>query len=392
MKSFKFRTGVLQVFWPYIRPSRWKIGLALAILLLDTLADLASPWPIKLIFDTVLLGKPLHEPWSLLIPEALAQNHLHLFIVLCATLLLLALISAGSTYVGMRLLATTGQLVIFRLRSALFAHLQLLSPAFYNRQRLGDLLTRLTSDIQSIQDMLVTALPLLLFNVMVVVGMLVVLLMINLSFGLLGLVSAFIVYLVLRRYLHTIKQVARQTRRSESDANAVVQENLRGIRVVQAFGLEAHSQHKYEEHATRALHLGTIAAALQSGLPAVVGLLTDAGNLAALTLGGILVMLGRVSIGDLLVFSAYLRTLYSPLRQLGKFSNLFTRASACAERVADLLQTAPAIVDRPTATAIPRLMAALTFQRVSCPYDPPPPPFPPLPLTLAPRIPVPLSR
>ncbi len=369
MKSFKFRTGVLQVFWPYIRPSRWKIGLALAILLLDTLADLASPWPIKLIFDTVLLGKHLHQPWSLIIPQALAQNHLHLFIVLCATLLLLALLSAGSTYVGMRLLATTGQLVIFRLRSALFAHLQLLSPAFYDRQRLGDLLTRLTSDIQSIQDMLVTALPLLLFNVMLVVGMLVVLLMINLSFGLLGLVSAFIVYLVLRRYLHTIKQVARQTRRSESDANAVVQENLRGIRVVQAFGLEAHSQHKYEEHATRALHLGTIAAALQSGLPAVVGLLTDAGNLAALTLGGILVMLGRVSIGDLLVFSAYLRALYSPLRQLGKFSNLFTRASACAERVADLLQTAPAIVDRPTARAIPRVIGALTFQRVSFRYD-----------------------
>jgi len=369
MKIFKFRRGVLQVYWPYIRPYSWKIGLALVILLLDTLADLASPWPIKLIFDNVLLGKHLHQPWSLLIPQELAQNHLLFFSVLCATLLLLALISAGSTYMGMRMLATTGQLVIFRLRSALFAHLQLLSPAFYDRQRLGNLLTRLTSDIQSIQDMLVTALPLLLFNVMLVVGMLVVLLIINLSFGMLGLVSAFIVYIVLRRYLRTIKQVARQTRRSEGDANALVQENLRGIRVVQAFGLEAHSQQKFEEQAARALHLGTIAAALQSGLPAVVGLLTDSGTLAALSLGGILVMLGRVSIGDLLVFSAYLRTMYSPLRQLGKFSNMFMRASACAERVADLLQTAPAIVDCPTAIAIPRLQGALTFHRVSFRYD-----------------------
>src|SRR5260370_36212731 len=208
MNIFKHRRGVLQVFWPYIRPSTWKIGLALVILILDTLADLASPWPITLICDNVLLGKHLHQPWSLIIPQALAQNLLHLFIVLCATLLLLALISAGATYVGMRLLATTGQLVIFRLRCALFAHLQQLTPAFYDRQRLGDLLTRLTSDIQSIQDMLVTALPLLLFNVMLVVGMLVVLLMINLSFGLLGLVSAFIVCLVLRRYLRTLQQIA----------------------------------------------------------------------------------------------------------------------------------------------------------------------------------------
>src|SRR5260221_6638435 len=155
MNIFKHRRGVVQVFWPYIRPYTWKIGLALVILILDTLADLASPWPIKLIFDNVLLGKHLHKPWSLIIPQALAQNHLSLFIVLCATLLLLALISAGSTYMGMRLLATAGQLVIFRLRCALFAHLQQLTPAFYDQQRLGHLITRLTSDIQSIHDMLV---------------------------------------------------------------------------------------------------------------------------------------------------------------------------------------------------------------------------------------------
>ncbi len=369
MKRLKQRRGVFWVFWPYVRPSTWKIGLALVILLLDTLADLASPWPIKLIFDNVLLGKHLRWPWSLLIPQALAQNHLLFFSVLCGTLLLLALISAGSTYVGMRLLATTGQRIIFHVRCALFAHLQQLSPAFYDRQRLGDLLTRLTSDIQSIQDMLVTALPLLLLNVMLVAGMLAVLLLVSLPFGVLGLVSACIVYVVLRRYLRTIKQVARQTRRCESDANALVQENLLGIRVVQAFGMEPHAQQKYREHATRVLHLGTIAAGLQSGLPSVVGMMTDAGTLAALAVGGILVMLGQVTIGDLLVFSAYLRAMYSPLRQLGKFSNTFTRASACAERVVDLLQTAPEIADRPTAVAVPRLHGAITFHHVSFRYD-----------------------
>jgi len=369
MKIFKHRRGVSRVFWPYIRPYSWKIGLALAILILDTLADLASPWPIKLIFDNVLLGKHLHEPWARIIPHALAQNHQYLFIALCATLLILALISAGSTSMGMRWLSTAGQCVIFRLRSALFAHLQQLTPAFYDQQRLGNLMTRLTSDIQAIQDMLVTALPLLLFNVMLVVGMLVVLLVINLSFGMLGLVSGFIVYLVLRKYLRAIKQMARQTRRCESDANAVVQENLRGIRVVQAFGMESYAQQKYEEQTKKALHFGTIAARLQSGLPSVVSLMTDMGNLAALAVGGILVMLGQISIGDLLLLSAYLRTMYSPLRQMGKFSNTLTRASASAERVADLLETAPAIVDSPNARPIPPLQGALTFQHVSFRYN-----------------------
>ncbi len=369
MKLLKQRGAVLPAFWPYVYPSIWKMSLALVILILDTGADLASPWPIKLIFDNVLLGKHLRKPWSLMIPQALAQDHLLLLIVLCAALLILALISAGSTYVGMRLLAVIGQRVIFHLRCALFAHLQQLSPAFYDRQRLGDLMTRLTSDIQSIQDMLVMALPLLLLNVMLVAGMLVVLLIINLPFGALGLVSAFVVYIVLRWYLRNIKQVARQTRRCESDANALAQENLRGIRVVQAFGLEAHAKQEYEEKITRALHLGIIAARLQSGLPSVVSLMTDLGILAALVIGGILALQGQVTIGDLLVFSAYLRAMYSPLRQLSKFSNTFTRASACAERVTDLLQTAPEIVDRPTAVPAPRLHSSIIFHRVSFSYD-----------------------
>ncbi len=371
MKIFKHRRGVLQVFWPYIRPYTWKIGLALVILILDTLADLASPWPIKLIFDNVLLGKHLRSPWSLIIPPTLVQNNLLFFAVLCGTLLVLALISASSTYIGTRMLAVTGQRVIFRLRSALFAHLQQLSPAFYDRQRLGDLLTRLTSDVQSIQDMLVTALPTLLLNVMIIVGMLIILLIINPLFGVLGLVIAVFVYSVLRWYLRNIKQVARQIRRQEGDANAIAQENLLGIRVVQVFGMEAHAIRRYEESIRHSLlQLGVRAARLQSGLPSTVGLLTDLGNLLVLVTGGVLIIQGRVTIGDLLVFSAYLRTVYSPMRQLSKLSNTFTRASASAERVMELLQTAPAIADRPSAVPAPKLRGAIAFHRVSFGYDP----------------------
>jgi ATP-binding cassette, subfamily B, bacterial len=371
MKILRRRQELFQTFWPYARPYRWGIGLALAILILDTLTDLVSPWPIKLIFDNVLLSKHLRSPWSLIIPPALVQNRLLFFATLCGTLLVLALISAISTYVGMRMVAVTGQRVIFKLRCALFAHFQQLSPAFYDRQRLGDLLTHLTSDVQSIQDMLVTALPTLLLNVMLIVGMLTILLIINPLFGVLGLVIALFVYFVLRWYLRKLKQMARQMRRQDGDANAIAQENLLGIRVVQAFGMEAHAQQRYEEGIRHSLlQLGVSAARLRSGLPSTVGLLTDLGNLLVLVTGGVLVIQGRISIGDLLVFSAYLRILYSPMRQLGKLSDTFTRASASAERVMDLLQTAPAVVDRPTTVPAPRLRGTICFYHVSFGYDP----------------------
>ena len=371
MKILRRRQGLFQTFWPYARPYRWGIGLALAILILDTLTDLASPWPIKLIFDNVLLSKPLRSPWSLIIPPTLVHNQPLFFAALCGTLLVLALISAISSYVGMRIVAVTGQRVIFKLRCALFAHLQQLSPAFYDRQRLGDLLTHLTSDVQSIQDMLVTGLPTLLLNVMVIVGILSVLLIISPLFGVLGLVIALFVYLVLRWYLRKLKQTARKMRHQDGDANAIAQENLLGIRVVQAFGMEAHAQQRYEEGIRRSLlQLGVSTARLRSGLPSTVGLLTDLGNLLVLVTGGVLIIQRRITIGDVLVFSAYLRTMYGPMRQLGRLSDTFTRGSASAERVIDLLQTAPVIADRPTAVPAPKLRGAISFHHVSFGYDP----------------------
>ncbi len=368
--SRKRHAGKLLTFWPYARPYRWKIGAALPILLVETLASLAAPWPIKLIFDNVLLGRQLSRPWSLLIPGALAQDRWLLFGVLLGALLSFALLSAGTTYLGTRMLAVTGQRVVFRLRCSLFSHLQQLSPSFYDHQQLGDLLTRLTSDVQAIQEALVIALPMLLLSSMTIVGMLVALVFINPIFGLLGLAITFALYLVLRKYLGSIKQVARRARRQEGSANAVAQENLLGIRVVQAFGMEADAAHRYEESSLKALHLGEIAANLGSSMPSAVGLVTDLGMMLVLGVGSVLVIQGSITVGDLLVITSYLRAMYKPMRQLSKLTNTFTRATASAERILDLLLTVPAIDDSPAARPAEQLRGAVAFQHITFGYNP----------------------
>ncbi len=363
------RIGTLRAFLPYAKPYRWTITLALLILFLDTLASLAAPWPVKLIFDNVLLGKHLHSPWTLLIPASVAQNHFLLLDVLCLALLWLALVSAGATYAGTRLLAVTGQRVVFRIRCALFAHLQELSPSFYDRQRLGDLLTRLTSDVQAIQDMLVIALPSLLLSGMIIVGMISILVLINPIFGGLGILIALALYFILSKYLVRIKQVARQARRQEGNANAVAQENLLGIRVVQAFGMEAHAKQVYQESIGESLRLGEIAADLESSMPSVVSLMTDVGMMLVLAIGALLVMQAWITVGDLLVLTSYLRTMYKPMRQISKLSNTFTRATASAERILDLLQTVPTIIDRPDAQPAGPFNGFIAFDHVHFGYD-----------------------
>ncbi len=361
--------GLLLAFLPYARPYRWTIGLALLMLFIDTLASLAAPWPVKLLFDNVLLGKHLHAPWSLLIPASVAQNHLLLLDVLCIALLWLALTSAVATYAGTRLLAVTGQRVVFRIRCALFAHLQELSPSFYDRQRLGDLLTRLSSDVQAIQDMLVIALPTLLLSGMTIVGMISILILINPIFGGLGILIALALYFILNNYLHRIKQVARQARRQEGDANSVAQENLLGIRVVQAFGMETLAQRRYQESIGESLRWGEVAADLESSMPSVVSLMTDVGMMMVLAVGALLVMQAWITVGDLVVLTSYLRTMYKPMRQVSKLSNTFTRATASAERILDLLQTVPTVVDHPSARPTGTLNGSITFDKVTFGYD-----------------------
>ncbi len=360
---------VMRALWPYVRPYRWSVTLALLVLILDTLTNLAAPWCIKLIFDNILLGKALQSPWTRMIPAAIASNRIAFFISLCAALLLLAVIGAASSYLGMRMLATTGQRIVFQIRCTLFAHLQLLSPAFYDRQRMGDLVTRLTSDVISIQDMLVTALPVILLSTIILAGIILVLFAINPIFGLIGLAIAAGLFLVLRHYLNAIKRIARRTRTQEGDSNALAQEHLAGIRVVQAFGMEEQVQRRYVESAWRSLHLGTISARLQSGLPSVVDLTTDLGTMIVLGVGGLLVLLGKISIGDLLVFNAYLRTMYSPMRQISKLGNTFSRAQASAERVLELLETQPQIQDQAGAIVAPPLRGHISFDQVNFGYD-----------------------
>src|SRR5579863_2007993 len=92
------RGRLLYALWPYARPFRWKIILALSLLIVDTLTSLAAPWPIKLIFDNVLLRAPLQSPWSSLIPATVAQNRLLFLGALCGALLVFALITAGANY------------------------------------------------------------------------------------------------------------------------------------------------------------------------------------------------------------------------------------------------------------------------------------------------------
>jgi ATP-binding cassette subfamily B protein len=361
---------LLRAFWPYAQPYRWSIVTALLILFVDMLASLAAPWPIKLIFDVVLLGKHLQSPWSLIIPVSIIGSRRLLLAYFSTVLLGLALVSAIATYFGTRLLTVTGQRVIFRLRYVLFSHLQELSPSFYDKQRLGDLLTRLTSDVQSIQDMLVGALPMLVLSSMIIVGMLIILVLINPIFGVLGLGIALSLYLVLSRYLGQIKKVARQTRRKEGQSNAVAQEQLLGIRVVQAFGMEETARMRYESSIHEMLRLGEVSAELQSSMPSVVSLLTDVGMILVLGVGSLLTLQAWMTVGDLLVLTSYLRSMYKPMRQLSKLSNTLTRASASAERILDLIQTVSTVADLPTARPADRLHGAISFNHVTFGYDP----------------------
>jgi subfamily B ATP-binding cassette protein MsbA len=217
-----------------LRP-HWKaLGVALLAILAESAADILGPWPLKVIMDDVLGPKPL-PPWLAAFvggvngSEKLAALHLAV-----GSMLLIAAVGAVSTYAEKYLTTSTGQRVAHELRLTLYHHIQRLSLSFYEHRRTGDLLVRMTSDIDAVQDFVSTALLGVLVSALTLAGMVCVMFYLNWEFTLVALSVAPALFLTVYRLTRRIKREARAVKEKEGEIASLVQESLSSIRVVKA--------------------------------------------------------------------------------------------------------------------------------------------------------------
>ena len=356
-----------KLFRSHFKDSRRLMALALLCGLGATAMRLLKPWPLKLLFDGVLIpneavrGQPLFA-------SLLAQGVGVVVAVVCLGLLAISLLWGLLASRQTFLTAQAGQRVVYGLRRRAYAQLQRLSLGFHHRRRKGDLVMRLTGDINLLRDMLVDSLLLALAEGMMLVAMVAVMLAMDWQLGLLALAVLPFMALTTMSFSVRIRDAARRQRKKEGRVAAMVHEMLASVHLIQAYGRESHQDTRFRSGNRGSLKAGLRTTRLEATMTRAVELLLAAGTAGVLWFGVHRVLRGHLTAGDLLVFVSYLHGTYRPMRKLARVATRLSKAVVCAERVTEILKASPEVTDPPFGKVARRLRGAIAFERVSFGY------------------------
>lgn len=332
-------------------------------------AELLAPWPLKIIIDHVLLAKPV--PPALGPLEPLIANQPELAIGIVATsILVIALLKGSFSYLQVFVTSRVGYQMVHELRRELFAHLQRLSLSFHNRARAGELLTKVTSDTNVLKDVFAGGFLELLGHALTLGSMCVVLFALNRQLALVALITLPLLGFTIMSIYRRGKSSARRQREREGEVAAHIGEVLHLTPLVRAFARESAEKERFDRESCRTLRESVRTARVEAAACRIVELINAAGVWAAVMIGGLLALRREISPGDLLVFSAYLTSMYKPLRNLAKLSAQFSKAMASAERIEQILATEEDSANRSGGADPGELRGEVEFDRVTFGYDP----------------------
>lgn len=322
-----------------LRPHGGRVALGLLLVTASSLAELAKPWPLKIVIDSVLGGRPIP---AVGFPATVGAEMLLLWTVvgLVGLYVLLGALSLASN----RLTIDVGHRMVQDLRRDLFSHLERLSVRFHDRRPSGELVYRLAADTMALQTIAMNAVFPTLSAVLFLVGMAVVMLQMNLQLTLLALAVTPFIALSVRLLGRRVERVATDARVRESDLYAATEASMSAVRLTQAFGAEETETERFADRSRASLARHLELYTTQTTYALVVSVLGAVGTAAVLWMGVRLVGQGTLTVGDLVVFTAYLASLYAPITTLSHTFGLVQEARAGLARVFEILDLPPDVV------------------------------------------------
>lgn len=347
----------------------WKaLSVALVAVLGETLTDILEPWPIKIVVDNVLQSKQLSGTLGGIVASLFGRNPYAIANFAVAAVAVIAIVGAVSSYFEKYLTTSVSQWVGHDLRRTLYHHIHRLSLAEHDESRTGDMITRVTSDIEVVQDFISSALLGMLVSLMTLLGMIGVMFYLNWRFTLISLSVAPVLFFVVYRYTRRIKKATRAVRKKEGDLLSIVQEVFTSIRVVKAFAREDYEEQRFESESLANVEAGLQARSIKAKLSPVVEVIVAIGTCLVLGYGARLALAGELSAGVLIVFLLYLGKMYKPMRELSKMTDTVSKAIVGYERIQEVLEIESRVLDMPGARPAPRFKGQIEFDKVSFQY------------------------
>ncbi|MFF9174846.1 ABC transporter ATP-binding protein [Streptomyces sp. NPDC014793] len=342
---------VFRRFWPYTRGGRrWLVPLAL-FSLAGPAVDAAEIWLFKIVVDDVLVPRDL-RPFLWIAPA-------YLGLILCSGVLGFG-DNVTSTWVSERFLLS--------LRSDVFRHVQGLSLGFFERRRLGDVLSRVTGDVDAVETFLLSGVADVLYYVIRLGVFLGLLFYLRWDLTLLALAIVPLFWGAARHFSRLIKAASRERRRRSGSISAIAEESLGNVALVQAYNRQGWEERRFEQENLGRFRAAMTSARIRAVYGPVVEIIEVAGGIAVMGLGTWKLAQGQLTLGGLLVFLALIGKLYGPVRGLSHLGTTFYAASASAERIIELLDQRPQVVEAAHPRHIGRARGEVEFDSVCFRY------------------------
>ena len=347
-----------------LQPHVPALSLGLLAVIGEGAANLLEPWPLKIVLDDVFKTRQVHGWLNRLIYSTVGYDKIAILKFACIAVLAIAVLDAICSYAEKYLTTSVGQWVTHDLRRVLYSHIQRLSLAYHDHKQTGDLISRVTSDIDAIQSFITTGLLSTLINVITLVGMVTVMFYINWRFTLIALSVAPVLFMIVYTYTRRIKKASRAVRKKEGEIVSVIEEVLGSIRVVKAFAREDYELRRLEEESLEGVEINLRARGLKAKLTPIVQIIVAVGTCLVLWFGTRMVLSTTLSAGSLIVFILYLGKMYKPMQELSKMTDAYSKAAVGYERIQEVLQADKEVKDLPRSRPAPRCRGQIEFEHV----------------------------
>ena len=342
---------VFRRFWPHARPYRRLLPLLLFFVALVPAIEAATIWMYKVLVDEVL------------VPQ---RFDLLLWVILAYAGLQLA--EGVATFCDEYLSDWVGGRFIVSLRTEFFAHLHDLSLAFFDRERLGDVMSRVTDDVEEIEDLMLSGVASAVSYAFQLVFFTAALFYLNWQLALVSLFVVPLFWLAARRFSRKIKTAAREERRRSGSIGAVAEESLSNAALVQAYNRKDEEVARFHRENEGSFAAQMAATRLSSLFAPLINMIELAGVVVVVAFGAYQLSRGNLTVGGLLVFLVFLGQLYGPIRGASSLLNSFYSASAGAERIIEFLDEKPSVTEREDAVELGRSGGHVEFDGVSFGY------------------------
>jgi ATP-binding cassette subfamily B protein len=350
----------------YLRPHRPRFAGGIGLTLLGIGLELVRPVPLAIVLDVVLGGHPLPP----LLRPLLSSLGTGALLAVSALSIVLVTVALGATTVGANYLTIdVGQRMVNDLRTEIYAHLQKLSLKFHHQQQTGDLLYRVMADTFSIQGMVMNgALPLVSAAIMLV-GMFTVMVRYDLTLALVAISVAPLLYLAISQLSSRIHGHATASKEAESDLYSRAETIIGAVKLIQAYGREERAVAEFRRGSERSLALSLRLYSTETLFILIVDSVLAVGTASLVWVGANQVLSGKLTIGALTIFMAYLKDMYQPVQNIAQNLKELSSARAGLDRVFSVLDVQPDIRDAPDARPLPAVKGEIHLDGVTFGYD-----------------------